>query len=362
MLAEFMMEHREEILARTRGKVAARMAPRPTESEIEHGVPLFVDQLIDTLKAQEPRGVESDAELGRSAEAHGGDRLRAGFTVNQLVHDYGDVCQAVTELAVDLNARISTDDFRTLNKCLDFAIGRAVLEFERQRECYLSERETERSGSMAHEMRNILMTANIAFFVLKQGKVGITGSTGAALERALDSLSKVVDRSIAIVRNGVGAPVRERVLVSDLMEEIQVTATIEASNGGFALEVSPVDPELELETDRLLLLAALTNLLRNAFKFSKPSSTIILRAFETADNTLHIEVEDECGGLALENKEELFQPFVQLGINRSGLGLGLSISRESVRAIGGELGVRNLPGKGCVFSVDLPLRAPTEKN
>jgi signal transduction histidine kinase len=358
MLSEFISQHRQEILDLTRQKVLVRMAPRPTESEIEHGVPLFLDQLTEVLKEQSARGSVSDPQLGRSAAGHGGDRMRVGFTVDQLVHDYGDVCQAITELAVDLNTPISTDDFRTLNKCLDYAIARAVTEFEHQREQQEFERENERTGFMAHELRNLVATATLTFHVLKQGKVAIGGSTGLVLERTLKSLGQLIDRSIAIVKTASSPPVRARVRLSELMEELQVAATIEGTAGGYTVEVPSVDDGLELDTDRLIVAAAITNLLRNAFKFSPPGSTITLRVREVSNDKLRIEVEDECGGLPPGKEDELFLPYVQKGADRSGMGLGLAISRQGVRSGGGELTVRDLPGKGCVFTVELPLAKP----
>ena len=78
-----------------------------------------------------------------------------------------------------------------------------------------------------------------------------------------------------------------------------------------------------------------------------------LRASATAERVL-IEVEDECGGLPPGQLDDLFRPFERRSGNRSGLGLGLSISRKGVEAMGGTLGVRELPGQGCVFSVELP--------
>ena len=53
MLHEFLTLHRDEIIARTRQKVAARTAPRPTEAEIERGVPLFLTQLAETLRLEQ---------------------------------------------------------------------------------------------------------------------------------------------------------------------------------------------------------------------------------------------------------------------------------------------------------------------
>ena len=69
-------------------------------------------------------------------------------------------------------------------------------------------------------------------------------------------------------------------------------------------------------------------------------------------------MEDECGGLPPGKAEDLFRPFEQRGADKTGLGLGLSISMKGVRANGGEIRVRNLPGKGCTFTVDLPRAAP----
>jgi signal transduction histidine kinase len=108
--------------------------------------------------------------------------------------------------------------------------------------------------------------------------------------------------------------------------------------------------------DRQLLASAVVNLLQNALKFTRPKSQVTLRVRATESRVL-IEVEDECGGLA-GGAEELFRAFEQRGADRSGLGLGLSISRRAVEANGGEIRVRDMPGVGCVFTIDLP-RAPS---
>jgi hypothetical protein len=114
---------------------------------------------------------------------------RQGFTVSQVVHDYGDVCQAITELAVELNAPISTDDFRTLNRCLDDAIAGAVTEYGRERNQSGSDGESarggERLGFFAHELHNLMNTSLMAFEVMKTGNVGVVGSTGTVLHRSL---------------------------------------------------------------------------------------------------------------------------------------------------------------------------------
>ena len=108
--------------------------------------------------------------------------------------------------------------------------------------------------------------------------------------------------------------------------------------------------------DRELISSAITNLIHNAFKFTRPGTAVTLTAYAEADNLL-IDIQDHCGGLGNINKEDMFLPFKQLNFEKSatGLGLGLSISRRAVEANGGTLTVRDLPGSGCVFTISLPL-------
>jgi len=357
MLHEFLTLHRDEIIALTRQKVAARTAPRATEAEMEHGVPLFLTQLAETLRReQETPARPTSGEMARTAILHGADLRRAGFTVAQVVHDYGDVCQAVTELAIELQLPIGADEFKTLNRCLDEAIAQAVTEFARQRELSLSDRGTERLGFFAHELRNLLSNAMLAFEVLKGGTVGVGGSTGMVLGRNLVALRDLVDRSLATVRLEAGLHRRERVPLTELMEEVELAAAIEANARGLQLTVRPVDPGDAIDVDRQLIAAALANLLQNAFKFSRPNGHIVLRTdTTTAEGRVLIEVEDECGGLPPGRAEDLFRPFEQRSADRSGLGLGLALARESVETNGGLIRARNLPGRGCIFTIDLPL-------
>jgi hypothetical protein len=190
VLHEFVESKRAEIIARTKVKVAERAVPRATEAELTYGVPLFLDQLVDTLKHH---ALPSD-EMNVSATKHGAEMLRLGFDVSQVVHDYGNVCQAVTELAFELNAQISVDEFHTLNRCLDDATAMAVVEYGRARDKSLVDQNPEGIGALAGELRNRIGTALLSFSVLKGGAVTIRGSTGALHERSLKELSDLIDR------------------------------------------------------------------------------------------------------------------------------------------------------------------------
>jgi signal transduction histidine kinase len=302
--------------------------------------------------------------IGKTASSHGSELLVTGFTVDQVVHDYGDLCQAVTELAIERNALIKNDEFQTLNRCLDNAIADAVSRFTHERDQAIAtaseQTMNERLGLIAHEFRNRIHTAMLALNAIKTGHVGIAGSTGAILERSLKALQDLCDRALVDVRLKAGIPeYRERVLVPEFIKEIEVCAAIDAKARDIELIVSDVAPGLFIEVDRQILSGAAANLLQNAFKFTRPYGCVSLKALSAANRVL-IEVEDECGGLPPGDTEDLFRMFEQRSADRSGLGLGLGISRRGVEANGGELRVRNLPGKGCVFTIDLPKAAATD--
>jgi signal transduction histidine kinase len=238
----------------------------------------------------------------------------------------------------------------------------AVTEFGRQRDQFISEEGTqtmnERLGFLAHELRNLLNSAMLAFQAIKSGNVALTGATGAVLGRSLTGLRDLIDRSLADVRLTDGLKVRqEPISIRELLYELQISAAMEAKDRELTFTISPVDEGLVVSADRQMLSSAVANILQNALKFTRPKGHVSLTAHAVAERVV-IDVEDECGGLPQGTTEELFQPFEQRSKDRSGLGLGLSISRRGVEANGGKLRVRNLPGKGCIFTIDLPRPAP----
>jgi signal transduction histidine kinase len=380
MLHEFLDDNRVALIDRCRLKVAQRIAPRPSDDVLGHGIPVFLDQLIKTLRVEQtalpmesrkvsgPSGGDAAevSEIGEGATLHGRELLAHGFSVEQVVHDYGDLCQAITDLAFEKKAPIAIDEFRTLNRCLDNAIAVAVAEYSYQQSFGEADRQeallNQRLGLLAHELRNHLNTANLALAAIKTGNVGLKGATGAVLDRSLVALRVLIDRSLAEVRITAGLPTHfSRFSLAEFIEEIELAAVLEAQVRRCTLTVSSVDKALAIEADHELITSALGNLLQNAFKFTHAGSEVKLRAYATGGRVL-IEVEDHCGGLPAGFEEHMFEPFSQAGADRSGLGLGLTIAQRSVEASLGSLSVKDIPGSGCVFTIDLPrheIAAPT---
>jgi signal transduction histidine kinase len=254
---------------------------------------------------------------------------------------------------MERNTSIAAEEFQTLNLCLDDAIAGAVTEHSRQSERAIEDLGVERRGSLAHEMRNLLSIATLSFASIKAGTVPPGGSTGAVHERSLLGLQTLVTRLLADVRLDAGMHNLEPVPLSEIIQEVELGASLFAQSRGMRLAVSSVEPTVLVSADRQILSAAIANLVQNAFKFTRPGTQVTLRASTTATRAL-IEVEDECGGLPVSKHAALLQPFAQKGSDRSGLGLGLSICRKAVNAMAGELRIRDLPGEGCVFTIDLP--------
>jgi hypothetical protein len=193
-LDQFIDRNSEELVRRCRVKVAKRQSPPSSEAEIDGGARLFLSQLSHELR----HGPSENHEISQSATHQGHDLLVRGFTISQVVHGYGDVCQSITDLAVEMDAPISTDDFRTLNRCLDDAIAGAVTEFSR-------EQDVSRDGE-SQEMRALLRTAMTAFEVLQTGNVGPGGSTGALIARSLRAIEALLNRQAAPIAQHVTPP------------------------------------------------------------------------------------------------------------------------------------------------------------
>ena len=356
MLHEFIALYRDAIISCTRERVAGRTWPSVSQHGLENGVPLFLSQLSETLRLQTTDTPFPSDAIGATAKKHGGELLKRGFNVSQVVHYYGDICQAITQIAVEQNAPLTVDEFNTLNRCLDDAIAEAVTEHARITAETRVGDESEHLGNAAHELQNTLNTAILAFHALKEGAVGIKGNTGAILGRSLVSLQHIISRSLSQVRLAAGKQWRERLLVLPLVDEIAASAMLESQDRNIKFTVEPVDASLAVSGDPHLLTSAVINLLQNAFKYTPSGGCVVLRAYAKGGR-LVVEIEDECGGIP-ESKADLFEVFGdRCGRDHSGLGLGLSIARETVRAHEGDILIRNMPGKGCVFVIDLPLAA-----
>jgi signal transduction histidine kinase len=356
MLHEFISSNRSELLSRTSAEGSARRSSS-TPAEPESGVSLFLTQLAETLRLGGTALPFSPTAIGEGAAGHGRELLAEGFTLGRVVHDYTAACQAITALAVEHGATIGPEEFHTLSRCLHTAIAEAVTEYGRLKEEESARRELERRAQLAHDLRNFVQTALLSFQVLETGKVAASGSTGRVLGRSLVGIRDLTDSIVSDVCLATTSRRRERTALRGFLEEIAVAAALHARYRNVQFTVEPVEASLAVEVDTQVLAPAVMNLLHNAFRYTHAAGRVTLRARGERGRAF-IDVEDECGGLGRGEAEPSSSPGGLTGARRTGLGLGLTLARRAVAASGGEVRSKDLPGKGCVFPVELPLAPP----
>jgi signal transduction histidine kinase len=351
LLYEFLKTNQDAILSLSAQKTRDLAGLRDASEKLNLGLPLFYKQLIavleDKLKAKPPD------DLLTSAASHGREFLEQGYSLSHVVHAYGAMCQAITELATRMDAHITAEEFKILNGCLDVAIASAVSEYQYLSNQRSEDEEVKNLGFLAHELRNALSSATVAHEMIRDGLVGTGGSTSKVLETNLTRMRRLIDRSLSEVRMRAHAEVFvERFFLFRLLDQIVVTAEIDAKRKHQHL-LTDIDPKLEIEGDQQFLMSAVANLVQNAIKYTKSNGSIRLSGRKKDERVL-ISVSDECGGIDPLKVEKLFEPYVQASTDRSGLGLGLSIAQRAVHLSAGTLTVSNDPGHGCTFTIDIP--------
>ena len=208
MLHEFLTSNRDELIRRCQSKVRRRDTPGAIPAELDNGVPLFLKQLVAALRHEDEHpaaahergaGSASAIESSRTASLHGRELLALGYTVAQVVHGYGDICQSVTQLAAERGATVTVDEFHTFNRLLDNAIADAVASYGHHRDKSVADRGAadlhDRLGTLADEQRTLLEKALKALAALKVGNIGLKGATGNVLEDSLMQLRVLIDQS-----------------------------------------------------------------------------------------------------------------------------------------------------------------------
>ena len=348
-LSAVLKDHRSRLITcwgdRITGAIAAAMLPR---AELLDHIPAFVDELIRALHPD----AMSLPPMSANAEEHGEQRLGLGFDVAEVIREYGMLHECILQIAREAELVISPREHEVIVKWLNVGIADAVAQYVKQRDLELQRQNSEHLGFIAHELRNPLGSVKMAFGRLRRSEL-TQSRTVEMVERGLRRMGEMIDGALshASLRMGV-VPRLAPLALRNFLHEIESDAAIEAQTKG--IEIVVLAPEdLIVEADPRLLRSAVSNLLHNAVKFSQERSKVVVSAARS-EGRLMIEVMDACGGLPPGKVEELFNPLVQRSDNRSGFGLGLGIALQAAEAHNGTVRVRDQPGKGCVFIVDLP--------
>jgi signal transduction histidine kinase len=355
-LHEFMSRNRDRLLATARQRLAARRPDHPVDDLLE-GVPDVFDEIVRALRVDAGLS-DVPAKPGAAGATVGRSRQERRTSISLIAYGIGALSDAIGEVGALAGMRFAAREYQVFNQAIDESLATAIEEFERRQRTAQQSEHSKRIGFLTHEVRNALSSALLAYRTLKDGAMGINSRTGDVLGRSLGAIQDLIAQSSAAVLLEANAPVDRHLL--DLADVVRQLETTTISERGVTVKWE-APSHVAVTGDERLLSSAAGNLLRNALKFTRPGGVVVVRARVEGGRAV-LEVEDECGGLPPGSEASLFSPFTREGQNRCGLGLGLPISREAIEALGGRITVTNLPGKGCIFRLDLPSAGHAQEN
>ena len=354
---EVLAAKRDVVVQRWHAQVRGTLAPdKMSAAELVDHIPQFLDEITAALRADAGlSSVGPSPEGSTIATGHGAQRLRLGFSLDSVVREYGALRDAIVATVADDGGQLTLRELQVLFDCIVVGIAHAVSEYTLQRDAELARQGNEHFAFIAHELRDPLSSATMAFQLLKnKGQLPAESRSVSALERGLKRTSELVEQTLQIARVASGIELRrQRTTLSALFQDVELSAASEAESKGVEVRLVIAKDE-PFSLDVRLVRSAVGNLLRNAVKYTAPGSKVELRG-QLSNGRVVIEVEDCCGGLPPGKVEEAFAPFVRLDKRQGGFGLGLAIAKQAADAHAGSIRVQNLPGKGCIFVLELPV-------
>jgi signal transduction histidine kinase len=356
-LFELLQTKHREILCEWESRLREGIVPGSVgHPELLDHLPRFLTGLAAALREEAGLPPEpASPDPNETAAGHGAQRLRLGFSLDAVVREYGVLYDSIVAIASDEGRTLSMLEFRSLSRQIVAAIALAVTEYSQQRDAEMVRLANEHFAFVAHELRNPISSAMVALQLLKKrGEIRTDNAAVRALERGLLRTTELVDQTLQAARVASGIDLqREPTTLKVLVEEASVAAGVDAEAKDVLLR-HWIEQDLRLNLDVRLVRSALGNLIWNGVKYTPPGGVVEVRA-RVAKARVAIEVEDSCGGLPPGKVEEAFAPFVRLSDRTGGFGLGLAIAKQAVDAHGGSIRVQNLPGKGCIFVMELPI-------
>jgi signal transduction histidine kinase len=354
-LSRLLAERRAEILERWTQRIGREHEDKDlSRGELWDHLPHFFDEVLAALQEEEGSIAEAAAANGSAASvAHGTQRLRVGFDLIEVLREYEILTECILDEVEAVGGSISTRAFRRVQRLLNAGRAQAISTYIDRRDSEVTRTHSQHVAFIAHELRSPLMTAFLALTALRKNERTEDQWALSMLSRNLNALRELIDQVLTADRlAGQVQLKRESFDLRALIEQVVSEARLAAQQRH--VEMMLQAPEaLVFSGDQRLLRSAIGNVLGNAVKFTHEGSAITVRAGRHEDR-ITIEVEDGCGGLPQGNNAHLFEPFVQQGEDRTGFGLGLAIVKQALEAHGGQVSVRNLAGKGCVFVLELP--------
>lgn len=353
MLRDFLVLEKTAILADCQEKVLSFGGALSKHPPVQEWT-VFYDDLVDHLTDDEPgKFIARLIHHADSAELQSGSSFKLGYSVYDVVKGYEALYLAIAERAAKVAYILTTNEHSKLSLSFGAVVAETLSGLAKEQSRAQSQLEVQRLGEFAHELRNNLQAATIGLEMMSSGSVGADGNTSESVQRSLQRMGSLIDTTLTEVRMRVEPTLEIKdIQLIELVNEVLAIARFVARTRKITLQLHG-QYDLVVLTDRQLTISALSNVIQNALKYTREGTTVRLSAV-SRNGRIIMEVEDQCGGLPPGAEAKLFKPFVQQSADHSGMGLGLTISFNAIKRCNGTLSVRDKPGSGCVFTIDLP--------
>ncbi len=356
-LSEVIDRNRVEIERRWLERVQRDVCRTPGVelTHLRDGLPDYLVALVGLLS--QPSDGPNCAGNGepiwsRVAREHGITRVRIGFDISQLIHEFVVLRHVIREIAAEQGLSVAGPD-AILSDCLDGAIAAAVSAYVDTRDYEARRKQAENMGFLTHELRTPLSTATVAASHLRRHAAPEQSRVLDTLDRSLKRLADLID-SVLLTERFEAGKVESRpadVQLKDVIEPALEAAQRVAKQKGLTFRAN-YNPSLSVRVDPILTRSAIQNLTDNAAKYTDQGYVEVNVDERPEEFVVH--VRDSCEGISMEELRTIFEPFERGTTGKSGTGLGLAIAKRAVQAQGGSIHAESCEASGCHFWITLP--------
>lgn len=365
-LAALIGQKRDPLLAEWREQVrqlpSARELDTPT---LNDHIPDLLDELVTALQTHSDQTIPEAITEGSSPPAHGLQRLKDAFDIEEVIAEYNILRGCIHDLAVDNGLNLQGKPFHVMNRLLDQAIGAAVQTFATQRALEVQQRREEYLAFVAHDLRTPLNAISLAGTVLERTLSAKdasreTGQMLKALRRSVEQLERLVAQVLEENTNletELGTKLERREfdlwpLVEHLIHDLHPVAGTASTR-----LVNEVPMDLVVYADANLLRRVFQNLIANAIEHTPRGEIVIGARQPGAEGAVECWVSDNGTGIPRELLEKIFDKGDVDRETEGRSGLGLAIVKTFTEAHGGKVIVESNEGAGSTFRFSVPAKA-----
>ncbi len=362
-LAQLIELERGALLAVWRAQVRALPAARHLDAPtLNDHIPHLLAELAQALRAGSQETI-AEALLDDSPPAHGLQRVKDAFDIEEVVAEYNILRGCIHDLAERNGLNMQGRPFHVLNRVLDGAIGSAVQSFATQKALEVQHRRDEYLAFVAHDLRTplnaISLTARVLELLLTRDRLAVPEATQKfrTLKRNVQHLHDLIGKVLQEHENletDVGVRLERRSfdlwpLVEALIHDLHPVAGTESTR---LTNVIPED--FVVYADASLLRRVFQNLIANAISYTPRGEVVIGASVAVGGGTVECFVRDNGAGIPEERCSTVFDKYDTDREIEGGLGLGLAIVKTFVEAHDGVVTVESELGVGSVFRFTLP--------